>query len=164
MVYEHAPDPLISFTPLKVEDISAILEVEREAYPEPWSYGMFLDELGNSRSRFMVLWYGEELAGYGGFWLVLDEAHITSVTVRKEYRGRGLGRVLLRYLLDLAMEQWAESALLEVRASNERAQSLYVSERFRIAGIRRKYYRKSGEDAIVMVRKPLRKQDGGIAP
>jgi ribosomal-protein-alanine N-acetyltransferase len=88
--------------------------------------------------------------GYGGFWLVLDEAHVTSVTIKDEWRSQGYGRVLFEHLLDTAREAGAHIATLEVRESNDVARNLYASLGFRQAGTRRGYYSKSGEDAIVM--------------
>ncbi|HOF41848.1 MAG TPA: ribosomal protein S18-alanine N-acetyltransferase [Candidatus Hydrogenedentes bacterium] len=143
--------PRVEFTALAETDLDAILDIELEAYPEPWSREMFREEIRNNRSYFYVMQLNGELAGYGGFWLVLDEAHITSVTVRTDLRGQGLGRTLTRHLLDAAKEAGAHIATLEVRESNMRAQNLYKTFGFRQIGRRKGYYSKSGEDAIVML-------------
>jgi [ribosomal protein S18]-alanine N-acetyltransferase len=141
----------IEFVPLEESHIGAIMVIELEAYPEPWTAGMFRDEISNPRSRFQVILCRGEVIGYGGFWLVLDEAHITSVTVRDRMRGRGIGRRLMELLLDEARAAEATMATLEVRASNLRARNLYLSLGFRPVGIRKGYYPKSKEDAIVML-------------
>ncbi len=145
-------DPRIRFEPLKETHFDAIMAIEAEAYPEAWTRGMFRDELRSRLSVFHVMLRGDEVAGYGGFWIVLDEAHITSVTVRKTDRGKGFGRLLLRFLLDIARERGARMATLEVRASNRVARLLYESEGFRQVGLRRGYYSKSNEDAVVMLK------------
>lgn len=146
----EADSSTVHFVRLAEEHLDEVMSIEKEAYPEPWSLGMFLEEIRSNRSFFCVLFVNQVLAGYGGFWLVLDEAHVTSVTVRDVFRGRGLGRHITRYLLDMAARLGARTATLEVRRSNVRARNLYHSEGFREVGIRKGYYSKSGEDAIVM--------------
>ncbi len=141
----------VEFVPLANEHLDEIMAIEVEAYPEPWSRNMFHEEIHNNRSYFYVMLLEGHLAGYGGFWLVLDEAHITSVTVRDRFRGRGLGRRLTQHLLDVAEGVGARIATLEVRESNLTAQNLYLTFGFRQIGRRKGYYPKCGEDAIVML-------------
>lgn len=143
---------VLEFFPLREEHLDAIMAIEVEAYPEPWTLRMFQDEIRMARSYFYVGFLGEELAVYGGFWLVIDEAHITSVAVKDSYRGRGLGRKLMDYLLDEAEVAGATRATLEVRVSNQVARNLYVSLGFRPVGIRKGYYPKNNEDAVVMLK------------
>ena len=135
------------------------MDIEREAYPDPWTLSMFREEIRNEVSHFFVALLGDELVAYGGFWLVLEEAHITSVTVRDTYRGRGLGRCLMTFLLEEAGRLGARTATLEVRVSNVVAQRLYLSEGFRAVGIRRGYYPRTREDALVMF-KELQSRNG----
>jgi len=142
----------VTFVELREEHLDDVMAIELEAYPEPWTAGLFRDEIRNGCSFFYVLLKDSEVVGYGGFWLVLDEAHITSVTVRDGYRGRGLGKRLVAFLLRLAGELGARTATLEVRASNIRAQGLYLGLGFSVVGVRAGYYPKSGEDAIVMLK------------
>jgi len=140
----------LRFEPIAVEYLDEILDIEVEAYPEPWTEGMFRDEIRNAHSHFFVVLLGDMLVGYGGFWLVVDEAHITSVTVRDLCRGRGFGHRLVEFLLREAEDVGARIATLEVRVSNERARNLYLQYGFRPVGLRKNYYPKSNEDAIVM--------------
>ncbi|MBX7255000.1 MAG: ribosomal protein S18-alanine N-acetyltransferase [Candidatus Hydrogenedentes bacterium] len=142
----------LSFVPIEPKHIHALLEIESEAYPEPWTEGMFREEARSYRSHFYVVFMGDLIIGYGGFWLVLDEAHITSVTIRNEYRGIGYGRRLLDFLLAKAVEVGARMATLEVRVSNHRARVLYERAGFRPVGLRKNYYPKTGEDAVVMLK------------
>ena len=90
------------------------------------------------------------VVGYGGLWLMVDEAHVTSVAVRPEFRGRGLGELLMLSLLDIAMRMSARWVTLEVRVSNQPARKLYQKLGFREAGIRPRYYTDNHEDAVVM--------------
>lgn len=143
----------IRFEPLATAWLMEIMEIEHEAYPEPWTVGMFHEEIRNERSFFYVMVDEKEtVLGYGGFWLILDEAHITSVTVRAADRGKGYGRRLTGYLLERSMEAGARIATLEVRPSNEAALTLYKSLGFKTVGSRKGYYAKTGEDAIIMLK------------
>jgi ribosomal-protein-alanine N-acetyltransferase len=143
---------VLQFSRIQEEHLDDILEIEVEAYPEPWSRGMFLDEINNDRSYFFCAFLGDVLIGYCGFWLVLDEAHITSIVVRKEFRGQGFGRKLVTFLLDKATELGVKTATLEVRVSNLAARNLYLLFGFSPVGIRKGYYPKTNEDAIVMLK------------
>jgi ribosomal-protein-alanine N-acetyltransferase len=142
----------LRFVALSEGYLDAILAIEVEAYPEPWTIGMFRSELRNSQSHFFVILFEGDLVGYGGFWLVVDEAHITSVTVKDVVRGRGYGRQLMDFLLDEAKRVDAQSATLEVRVSNLHARNLYLSLGFRPVGLRKGYYPKTKEDAMIMLK------------
>ncbi|MBI4557132.1 MAG: ribosomal protein S18-alanine N-acetyltransferase [Candidatus Hydrogenedentes bacterium] len=142
----------LEFERLRENHIDALIEVEIEAYPEPWTEAMFRDELRNQRSHFYVAFRDLELVGYGGFWLVLDEAHITNVTIRDVFRGRNYGRRLMTFLLNTAVSAGARLATLEVRVSNLRARNLYLSMGFRPVHVRKRYYPKTNEDAFVMLK------------
>lgn len=142
----------VTYRPLRPEFLDAIMPIEQEAYPEPWSRGMFMDELRSPRSFFCTVYFDHELIGYGGFWHVLDEAHITSVTIALEHRRRGYGRDLMHHLLDAAKDRGIRQATLEVRESNVRAKNLYEALGFRRVGLRKGYYSSTGEDAVIMTK------------
>lgn len=88
--------------------------------------------------------------GHGGLWMMLEEAHITTIAVRNAYRGQGVGELVLSGLIDRAYELNAKWMTLEVRVSNHVAQNLYRKYGFRQAGIRPRYYSDNHEDAYVM--------------
>src|SRR5690348_9389272 len=90
------------------------------------------------------------LAGYAGLWLMVDEAHITTIAVRPQFRGRGLGELLLVALAEIAYDVNARWLTLEVRVSNNVAQALYRKYGFKPAGIRQRYYSDNQEDALIM--------------
>jgi [ribosomal protein S18]-alanine N-acetyltransferase len=96
------------------------------------------------------------VVGYGGLWLMVDEAHVTSIAVRPEFRGRGLGQLLMLALFDVALQKEARWLTLEVRVSNTGAQNLYKKLGFREAGIRPRYYTDNNEDAVIMWSEELR--------
>ncbi|MBI3967776.1 MAG: ribosomal protein S18-alanine N-acetyltransferase [Chloroflexi bacterium] len=90
------------------------------------------------------------IAGYAGLWLMVDEAHVTTIAVRGDLRGRGLGELLLIALADVAVDIGARWLTLEVRVTNYGAQNLYRKFGFTDQGIRKRYYSDNGEDALIM--------------
>ncbi len=90
------------------------------------------------------------VVGYAGLWVVADEAHITTIAVLPELRGRKLGELLLETLLEHAIGAGASWVTLEARVSNQVAQALYRKYTFKNAGYRKRYYSDNGEDAVVM--------------
>lgn len=135
---------------LSVEDLDEIMEIEHLSFATPWSRLAFIHEIEFENSIFKVIKLDGRLAGYGGFWHFLDEAHISNVAIHPEYRRRGLGRKLLAHLLQVAVARGATKAMLEVRPSNEAARKLYGSFGFEAVAIKRNYYGDEGEDALLM--------------
>ncbi|MGQ9502095.1 MAG: ribosomal protein S18-alanine N-acetyltransferase [Anaerolineae bacterium] len=90
------------------------------------------------------------ILGYGGFWMMVGEAHISTLAIRRDVRGHGLGEFLLLALLDEARRLGAQAATLEVRVSNTVARSLYTKYGFRETGRRVAYYHDNNEDALIM--------------
>jgi ribosomal-protein-alanine N-acetyltransferase len=90
------------------------------------------------------------ILGFAGMWLMFDEAHITTIGVKKTMRGRGLGELMLVHLIDQAREMGAKRLTLEVRVSNHVAQELYRKYTFKEEGVRKRYYSDDGEDALIM--------------
>ncbi len=90
------------------------------------------------------------VVGFSGIWMMVDEAHITNIAVRKEYQGKGLGGLLIIATIDLTRELKASVITLEVRASNIHAQDLYSRYGFTQTGLRNAYYLDNKEDAIIM--------------
>ncbi len=99
------------------------------------------------------------MAGYAGLWLSIDEAHVTTIAVRPQFRGRGFGELLLVSLADVALEINARWLTLEVRVTNEVAQTLYRKYGFKPTGVRPKYYSDNGEDALIMWTDELRSSE-----
>ena len=96
-----------------------------------------------------------DILGYGGFWLMAGEAHISTIAVRPEWRRRGIGELMLVAMLEQAVELGGDLATLEVRVSNVAAQSLYQKYSFAKVGLRPHYYSDRGEDALIMTTKRL---------
>lgn len=98
---------------------------------------------------------GFALCGYAGLWLMVDEAHVTTIGVHPRHRGQGAGELLFLGLVDIAQEMRAVRMSLEVRVSNLTAQALYRKYGLEIAGVRRRYYSDNGEDAYIMWSEPI---------
>jgi ribosomal-protein-alanine N-acetyltransferase len=137
--------------PMRMADVAAVLEIERLSFSAPWPAFAFEQELtANRLAHYRVARLGDRVVAFGGIWLMVDDAHITTFGVHPEHRRRGIGRRLLLELADVALELGSARLTLEVRVSNEAAQALYQSFGFVEAGRRVAYYSDDGEDALVM--------------
>lgn len=138
---------------LELSDLDAIMEIEPRAYgSHHWSRQSFISELTNASGRYLGAFSTEEglLLGYTGYWLIGDEAHITTLAVHPDCRRERIGeRLLVSNVVD-ARENGALWLTLEVRVSNEAAQKLYFKYGFRNLGVRRRYYQDNSEDALVL--------------
>ncbi|UVI33558.1 ribosomal protein S18-alanine N-acetyltransferase [Paenibacillus spongiae] len=136
---------------MTLTDIPQIVAIEQEAFTGPWTAEAFVNELTNNHfARYMVMVHDDEVIGYGGMWTIMDEAHITNIAIRYDYRGQGLGKRLLTELQQTAVFFGASRMTLEVRVSNEIAQRLYRKLGFEPAGVRPGYYTDNQEDALIM--------------
>jgi ribosomal-protein-alanine N-acetyltransferase len=97
----------------------------------------------------------EDIVGYAGMWMMVDDAHVTTIAVDPAYRGEGIGELLIVDLIDHACLLGASTVTLECRVSNTVAQALYRKYTFRNAGVRKRYYSDDGEDALIMTTEPL---------
>lgn len=146
-------DQEIVIEPMKREHLSQVLAIERASYPDPWSQNAFLKELSSSGISVPIVARREgTVLGYIVAWFVVDEAHIGNVAIANEYRRQGLGRRMMTWLLDHAVERGCTFSTLEVRLSNIPAQRLYESFGFEPVSLRKGYYTHPVEDAVVMLK------------
>ncbi|MEH7252230.1 ribosomal protein S18-alanine N-acetyltransferase [Neobacillus niacini] len=139
------------FRYMNEEDIDQILEVEHASFTTPWSREAFYNEIYNNKfAVYIVLEEDHKIIGYCGAWIVIDEAHVTNIAILPSYRGKKLGEALLRKMMFVAKDMGARSMTLEVRVTNQVAQSLYRKFGFQNGGIRKNYYSDNQEDALVM--------------
>lgn len=135
------------------DDIEQVLEIESQSFSTPWTRNAFLIELReNMLAQYIVAQVDEKVVGYAGIWKILNEGHITNIAVLKDYRGKGIGNVLIEGLIWYCSKNNLDSMTLEVRESNTVAQNLYKKYGFVNSGIRPKYYGDNGENAIIMWR------------
>ena len=132
-----------------------IMEIEMVSFPTPWTSRAFEEETRRPLSSLWVLLEDTIVLGYVCFWVVANEVHLMNIAVRPEMRCQGLGKRLLDKMTSTGATQGAERVYLEVRPSNDDARELYRKIGFRETGFRPKYYRDTGEDAILMTL-PLR--------
>lgn len=139
---------------MALTDVRAIMPIERDIYPSPWTYGNFRDAIGSGYPAWVVQVDGSaDPIGYALVMNVLDECHLLNLSVARGWQGQGIGRWMLAWLLERAGREGAVGMFLEVRPSNASAVGLYQSMGFVRIGLRRDYYPCPGggrEDAIVM--------------
>ena len=136
---------------MTADDVPGVLAIEKEAFTTGWTPTAFEREiLHNQMARYVVLVEGDKLVGFGGLWLMVEEAHVVTVAVAPAARGRGYGRLLVHALLGLARREGMGAATLEVRVSNAAARALYREFGFHEVGVRKRYYSDNKEDAIIM--------------
>lgn len=142
-----------------------ILRIENACFRSPWSIEIFEKDLtSNPCSRYLGLFDGETLIGYGCVWLMMEEAHVMSVCILEKYRGQGLGERLMKSLITLSAASGAMFMELEVRASNQAARSMYHKLGFIRVGFKKGYYEDTGEDAIVMALIAMPREDAENDP
>lgn len=150
--------------PAMPEMLPDILELEEACFSSPWTRKMLEAELlGNQFAHFLVAMQQRQSAagngcavvGYHCFWIVFEELRLMNLAVRESMRRQGVGTALAREAFRVALDQAATRAVLEVRASNEPARSLYTAMGFVQVGTRPQYYSNPNEDAVLMEMNPL---------
>lgn len=140
----------ILIEPLEKEDISRVLEIEKKTFSNPWIRPQFEECLEKENKDIFAARDQDEIVGYIIFEHVLDEGHLSNLAVKKELRGRGIGRQLADFILNRAKKldvKWIE---LEVRVSNGKAKKFYSKLGFKEVRRRKMYYINPAEDALVL--------------
>jgi ribosomal-protein-alanine N-acetyltransferase len=160
---------------MTLADVDQVMDIEYLSFSTPWSARAYRYEIAeNDHSTMLVVrprtapggrlvqltrQFGlvkpGPVLGYAGFWLLVDDAHICTIAVHPQWRGQGLGEMLMISLLDRGMELDALRATLEVRVSNRAAQKLYRKYGFEIVSRRKRYYSDNNEDAYIMTTPPF---------
>ena len=142
------PPVKVLIEPMRLEDLDAVHRIELASFSSPWPPNAYHSELSTNRlASYLVARVDGEIVAYGGMWLMVDEAHITTFAVHPAWRRQRIGERLLLAFLDLAIARHAREATLEVRLSNIAARRLYEKYGFRPVGLRPRYYSDNGEDA-----------------
>ncbi|MGH4051837.1 MAG: ribosomal protein S18-alanine N-acetyltransferase [Clostridium sp.] len=136
--------------PMDITSIKSILNISELSFPISWSFESLQSELDNKFAKYVVLKSGNSIVGYGGMWVIIDEAHITNVAVHPEARGHGAGDMIVEALFRICRKQKISAITLEVRSSNFIAINLYEKYGFNQEGLRHNYYEDNGEDAVIM--------------
>lgn len=131
-------------------DLPQVCAIEKDSFSEPWSMESFEKSLREANNYYIVVEIDKEIVAYCGYWGIAGEGQIYNVAVKKEYRRQHIGYKMLKALLEEATKKGIRFFTLEVRASNQAAIGLYESLGFKPAGIRRDFYSKPREDAVIM--------------
>jgi ribosomal-protein-alanine N-acetyltransferase len=141
----------VHLVPMRRRHLRAVLRIESQVYPRPWSLPLFMSELNLRTSRaYYVARVDGNVVGYAGLMLTGDDGHVTTIAVDPAWHRHQIGTRLLLNLAREARHRSARHLTLEVRMSNTGAQALYRKFGFRPAGIRKNYYLETNEDAMVM--------------
>jgi len=149
-------EEVISIRPMQVEDVAQVQEIDSISFSTPWPKESFFFELNkNPTSICRVIEIQQPgkaavICGMLVLWLIIDEAHIGTIAIHPDYRRRGLGSRLMIDVLNELQEKEANLVFLEVRAQNHSAQELYYQLGFKQTGVRRNYYKDTGEDALLL--------------
>jgi ribosomal-protein-alanine N-acetyltransferase len=148
---------VIKIKPLTEEELTDVLELDNLCFGGLWSLDGYKKEIESPNSCLLILTINieesEKIIGLGCFWAILDEAHLTILAIHPDFQGQGLGKLLLGKLLEEAENKNLERATLEVGENNNKALNLYQQFGFKEAGRRKKYYKKTGEDALILWKK-----------
>lgn len=136
---------------MRASDLDAVQRIEKASFSTPWPAYAYRQEIETNRmAHYIVARVGEEVVGFAGIWLMVDQAHITTFAVDPEWRRQGVGSQMVLTLLRMSRTLGARNATLEVRLSNLAARRLYERFGFRPVGVRPRYYTDNGEDALIM--------------
>lgn len=146
----------LHFRKMELEDIEIVHQIDVESFSLPWPKNSFAHELNNKDiSRLWVVEAQHEkenpqVVGMLGGWLIVDEFHIGTIAVKKEFRRQHIGEAFLIHAIGQVFQEGVKSIFLEVRESNLAAQSMYEKMGFQVEGRRARYYSDNHEDAIIM--------------
>lgn len=140
---------------MTADDLDDVMAIEQSVVIAPFTRSGYKTELQNEQRTYEVLTINDEIIGYVGWYVMIDELHISIIAVHPQHQGQGHGETLLLNTLKQGFQNGATLATLEVRDSNHPAQGLYTKHGFKIVGRRKKYYQ-NREDALIMTLAPLR--------
>lgn len=133
---------------MELSDLESIKDNLQTDFDEFWNYNVFAEELKNQYSKYFCAVEGTEILGFAGVWQSIDVMHITNIVVRKDMRGKHIGKALLEKLIEYSKIPEIESITLEVHEDNIVAQELYKKYNFKQAGLRKNYYK--DKNAIIL--------------
>ena len=140
----------ISIEKMTDTNIHGVKEICDLSFSSPWSLNSLNKELSNEKATYIIVKLGNKVVGFGGMWILFDEADITNIAVHPEYRGHNFGDIIVENLIKTAKELGASCMTLEVRASNTPAINLYKKHNFSIEGTRKNFYENPREDGHIM--------------
>lgn len=136
-------------------DLPEVCAIEQNSFSQPWSEDDFRNAIKDLNNCYLVSVIDEAVAGYCGYWGIAGEGDIYNVAVKEHFRGKKIGFRMMIELINEAKSRGISSLTLEVRISNQAARHLYEALGFEPAGIRKDFYSKPKEDAVIMWLKPI---------
>ena len=136
---------------MESRDVPGVFKVDQACFAHNWTQDSYQAETKNILSNYIVAEVDGEIIGFGGFWQVIDEAHITNIAVIADYRQTGVGQNIINAMLAQALAKGCVAMTLEVRGDNQPAINFYLKNQFTREGRRKDYYG-TGMDAIIMWR------------
>ena len=134
----------IAILKMNISDLDKIAPILLTEFDDFWSVDVFKSELLNPNSKYLVAKKENEIIGFAGIWKAVDDIHITNIVVKKSFRNKGIGSIILKQLIEISkLEKNINSITLEVNIKNVPAQKLYEKFGFENVGIRKKYYNDS---------------------
>lgn len=142
----------IKISEMTKDDIESVVKIEEEAYGKHhWAKSSFYDEMANNLAKYYTAKTPSgELVGYAGTWHIIDEGHITTIAVKKEFLRNHIGEAIIQRIIDDCYKNGVKYLTLEVRVSNTAAIKLYEKYGFQSLGTRKGYYQDNNEDALIM--------------
>ena len=135
---------------MQPEDLEQVAAIEKKCFSEPWSREGFASSLQSPDTLYLTAFFDGQVVGYCGLLRSFEEADITNVAVGEDWRNQGIAGMLLKELMEQGRQQGIERFTLEVRVSNQAAIHLYEKLGFESVGIRKRFYSKPVEDAMIM--------------
>ena len=135
---------------MQPEDLAEVCKIEKDNFSLPWSEKSFLESMEREDTVFLVALEDEDVAGYIGCYCIAGTGEITNVAVKETCRRKGIGGMLLEKLYEEGALLDTQEFFLEVRESNEPAKCLYEKQGFKPVGLRKNYFRKPTENAVLM--------------
>ncbi|AFA48426.1 ribosomal protein S18-alanine N-acetyltransferase [Acetobacterium woodii] len=145
---------MMNYRMIENQDIDGVFNVDQACFKHNWTRDSYLAETKNILSNYIVAEDKDQIIGFGGFWQIIDEAHITNIAVLASYRQKGVGQGVMAAMISRALEKGCVRMTLEVREDNQPAISFYLKNGFTREGRRKNYYG-NGIDAIIMWRYEL---------
>ena len=139
--------------PMADKDIDQVCEIENNIFSTPWSHNSFTTSIASKDNVYLVAEEEGKILGYCGLWGTADEGQITNVAVKKEFRKKAIGFSMIKILMEYGKDIGLNAFTLEVRVSNKAAINLYHKLGFEDCGVRKNYYTKPTEDALIMWRR-----------
>lgn len=136
---------------MESRDVLGVFKVDQACFSHNWTQDSYEAETKNILSNYIVAEVDGKIIGFGGFWQVIDEAHITNIAVMADYRQTGVGQNIMNAMLAQALAKGCVAMTLEVRGDNQPAINFYLKNQFTREGRRKDYYG-LGMDAIIMWR------------